>query len=264
MIMEYFKYGFWRIFNDRYARHDLTVLKDDVFLAAYPRSGSTWVRFILGTILSETKTTWENMEDCIPDIYRNSDKRLLRLKSPRILKTHSLYDQRYSKVIYIVRDVRDVLLSYHSFRMKFTRKKILIDNLIEDFIKVGVNDFGTWDENIESYVNSKDKIINGFILIRYEDLKINTFENINKMLDFLNIIVPDQKITSAIRWASFENMKRMEEEQQNTADLLRNSDIKIRFMRSGKTSGWKEILTKEQIIILNTRFHKTLRKFGYL
>src|SRR5438309_6216795 len=36
-----------------------------------------------------------------------------------LIKTHQYFDPRYRKVIYIVRDPRDVALSYHQFQRKY-------------------------------------------------------------------------------------------------------------------------------------------------
>lgn len=54
------------------ARHQLKIREDDVFITSYPRSGNTWIRFLLGALIFNEKVNWDSMEEDIPDIYRNS------------------------------------------------------------------------------------------------------------------------------------------------------------------------------------------------
>ena len=53
------------------------------------------------------------MEYIIPDIYKNTEKDLKVIKRPRVLKSHEYYDPRQKKLIYLVRDPRDVVISYY-------------------------------------------------------------------------------------------------------------------------------------------------------
>ena len=107
-----------QIIKGKPARNNLTIFDDDIFLVSYPRSGNTWIRFLLGTLITEKKIDWENMELGIPDIYRNTNKKLLKYNRPRFIKSHHSFDERYSKVVYLVRDVRDVIISYYNFYLK--------------------------------------------------------------------------------------------------------------------------------------------------
>jgi hypothetical protein len=47
------------------AGRDLTVLPDDIFLVSYRRSGSTWLRFLVGNLIQETSLspsqTWNGL-----------------------------------------------------------------------------------------------------------------------------------------------------------------------------------------------------------
>src|SRR5207253_5494584 len=96
----------------------LTIYPDDVFLVSYPRSGNTWTRFLIGNLLSINEpVNFANIESKIPEIYNNPNRKLRRLPRPRIIKSHEVFDPRYKKVIYIVRDPRDVAVSYYHWKL---------------------------------------------------------------------------------------------------------------------------------------------------
>src|SRR5271165_2912753 len=98
---------------------DITIFPDDVFLTSYPRSGNTWTRFLVGNLVYQQEAvTFLNVERLVPDMYKHSDRTLRNLPRPRILKSHECFDPRYRRVVYIVRDPRDVALSAYHYDRK--------------------------------------------------------------------------------------------------------------------------------------------------
>lgn len=262
--MDLFKKIKNKIFNKNMARNNLTVLEDDIFVVSYPRSGNTWIRFLIGTLYKDKKVDWSNLEDIVPDIYRNTDEELLKVDSPRLLKSHHSYDERYKKVLYIVRDVRDVVISYYNFKLKMDENyNESFDSFFRAFINGEIDDFGTWGQNVNSWINNKDNIENGFLMVKYEELLENTFDKIVDILNFLNLDCDYKEIESAIDWASFENMKRLEKKQQNHVELFKGSNKNINFVRKGKSGGWREELSDEHIKIIKEHFGDLLIELEY-
>ena len=100
------------------AEHKVQVFDDDVFLVSYPRSGNTWARFLIGNAMNpDDPVTFANLELRVPSIYTFPDRVLRGLL--RILKSHDVYDPRYPRVIYIV---RDCFVPRNDIVLKFTRK----------------------------------------------------------------------------------------------------------------------------------------------
>jgi len=253
-----------RVLLNQPIRNYLDVFNDDVFLVSYPRSGNTWLRFLLGSLIYKQQIDWNNFEQYVPDIYRNSNKELKRISRPRILKSHHSYDSRYNKVIYLVRDVRDVLVSYYKFHLKFKKikKDYPLDTFIENFINGELDDFGTWKQNVESWLKNKDEIKYGFLLIRYEDLLQNTYSVVQKIMDFLGYQRTDKEISNAIEWASFSNMRKLEDNQKN-ADIFEKSESNLKFTNKGTYGYWKDFLNQANLQILESYNKDLLVKLDY-
>src|SRR2546423_7743737 len=101
------------------AARGLSVRTRDVFLVSYPRSGNTWLRFLVANALRpEEQATFATVGDVVPDIYDVTNRDLLRLPDPRILKSHEPVDERYRRVAYLVRNPADVALSYYHYLIK--------------------------------------------------------------------------------------------------------------------------------------------------
>src|SRR5580700_5193940 len=102
------------------ADRNLAVYPDDTFVVSYPRSGNTWTRFLIASLVFPSEVvTFTNIDRMIPDTSSQSNRALKRTPRPRIIKSHQYFDPRYRRVIYIVRDPRDVALSYYDFQRKY-------------------------------------------------------------------------------------------------------------------------------------------------
>src|SRR6266700_1399887 len=64
------------------------------------------------------------------------------LPSPRMMRSHALYSPRFPKVVYILRDPRDVLVSYYYHFQKFHH----FDGTLLDFMQSDVRKV-EWDQH---------------------------------------------------------------------------------------------------------------------
>ena len=161
------------LFRELRVERDITIFPDDVFLTSYPRSGNTWMRFLVGNLLHQEKpVTFLNMERLVPDMYKHSDRKLRHLPRPRILKSHECFDPRYRRVIYIVRDPRDVVVSNYHWEMKQRSMpdaypiEQFVDGWMEPVYWVRV---GSWGDHVTSWLSTRQGRP-GFLLLRYEDM----------------------------------------------------------------------------------------------
>lgn len=102
------------LYDERAIRIGLRrVYEDDVFVVCYPKSGNTWVRFLLGHMLHPGKTlTFETLRrGVVPDIHR-ARAEIDRMARPRYIKSHFPAYTSYPRMVYIYRDGRDVMVSF--------------------------------------------------------------------------------------------------------------------------------------------------------
>lgn len=231
------------IIGIRSASNFLQVRDDDIWLVSYPKSGNTWLRFLLGNLSSNASVDFLSIERIIPDIYANSMANLCKLQSPRILKSHEAFDRRYKKIIYIVRDPRDVVISYlkHQQKMRNIPTDYSMDVFGEEFIK-GALPAGSWKEHVGSWLGAKDGESN-FILIRYEDLLKDTENTLRNIVSKITGFPVKREFYQAVVLSSFERMKELEKLQSGKWLPTRNSDKNINFIRAGKSEQWKESLS---------------------
>lgn len=238
--------------------------KDDIWLVSYPKSGNTWLRFLLGNLFADNPVDFLSLEDLIPDIHVNSLWRLSQMESPRILKSHYSYDWRYRKVIYIVRDPRDVVISYWMHQKK--ARKIPLDLPIElfgiDFVK-GNLPYGSWCEHVGSWFGARNNT-NDFLLIRYEDLLENTMgvlESILNAIEQFPGIKRDFRL--AIFLSNFDRMKELEQKQQSRWKPIKKSLYSLNFVREGKSGQWRNTLPRSLLDSIWDQWGDLMRQMGY-
>src|SRR5580698_10730027 len=154
-------------------RH-LTVFPDDIFLVSYMRSGSTWGRFLFGNLFHQNQpVTFANVDHLVPLIDDFPDRVLRSL--PRLLKSHECFDPRYPRIVHIVRDPRDVAVSFYYFNLKVGElpDKHPLDEFVDRFLVakgLGWSDrLGSWEDHTLSWLRMRQGKAN-YCLIRYEDL----------------------------------------------------------------------------------------------
>src|SRR5208337_4637736 len=86
---------------------DLPVFPDDAFLIAYPKSGNTWTRFLVGNLIySDGPVHFLNIPELIPHIDVMPKLFFRKMQRPRVINCHEAYHPHWKRVIYVVRDPR--------------------------------------------------------------------------------------------------------------------------------------------------------------
>lgn len=254
------------ILMDRKRGRSLSVFPDDRFIVSYPKSGNTWMRFLIGNLLFQDEIiTFSNIEQRVPDIYQNTNRKLLQIPQPRILKSHEYFDPRYKKVIYMVRDPRDIAVSYYYHCIKFgvINQEHGIDRFLNRFIKGEIDDFGSWEKNVGSWLGAR-KGDPDFLLLRYEDIVNATEDALKKIAIHLEINATDKLIVRAVKLSSFDRMKKLEKEQSNQWKPTKKSNKNFSFVRRAQCGGWIKELSKEASEKIEKAWQDLMRMLGYL
>lgn len=221
--------------NNNMNTNNSSALHDDVYIVEFPKSGITWLSFLIGNInlmLSNMniKLTFYNVHQIIIDTHQlrgsKIKSKVTSLPPYRFIKSHDEYDPNYLFVIYLIRNPFDVMLSYFK-HMGYLGYSGNFNNFIRDE-NYGVN---AWKNHIESWMGNQD-IAQRFMFLRYEDLKNDTHKTIKRIYNNLGITVNDDIYSKAIEYSSFENMKNSEEYYRKT-----NPRYKMVFIRKGKIGG---------------------------
>jgi hypothetical protein len=237
------------------------IYPDDVFIVSYPKSGNTWVRFLIGNYLTGNECTFENCHEITPDIHMNP-QHCAEVDRPRVIKSHAPYRPQYSNVVYVVRDGRDVAVSsyHHCIRKGRIESDIPFRAFLEMFNEGKIDDYGIWGEHVTNWIENAKSLL----LVRYEDLQEDAETELRRVLEFAGVELREKAITSAVEASSFENMKETEEKERNRIDRLKDDEPTKQFMRKGQAGEWREYFDDQ----MNRRFlgvHETaLLQLGYM
>ena len=215
--------------------------QDDIYIGEFPKSGITWLSFIIGNIFLQIDNknefmTFFNHTMNIYEIDTINNYKMFIGKSikRRIIKTHSFYNPYYLSIIYMIRNPFDVMISYYNFS-----KNLGYEGDFAKFVKHKKYGIYAWKNHVDSWTNQpKDPVI--IHLLKYEDLIEDTFLEIKNIILNLGININDDIIKNAIKLSSIENMKYSEEFYRKY-----NPNYKISFVgKHGKISK-EELLTNE-------------------
>jgi sulfotransferase family protein len=249
------------------AERNFRVYPDDTFLVSYPRSGNTWTRFLIANLVYPNEmVSFLNIERLIPDTASQSNRALKRTSRPRIIKTHQYFDHRYPKTIYIVRDPRDVALSYYDFQRKYRQiaDGYPIEQYVDDFVRgrLGSEDWGTWGENVASWVYTR-RWRNDFLLLRYEDMMQDTTRELASIGRFLGMAPDPARLERAVSLSSADRMRALEKAEQHKWVATRNRRQDIPFVRRATSGGWKNSLPESCVHKIESAWGDVMQTVGY-
>jgi hypothetical protein len=255
------------VWGREWAGRNMTVLSDDVFLVSFPRSGSTWLRFLMGNLVhTEGSVTFANIESVIPYVDIHSDKALLRAPRPRILESHETFCPWYPKVIYIVRDPRDVAVSYHYILKKdrWLPEDFSMDEFLPLFLEgrdFGVR-LGPWASHVMSWTKMRQNTP-GFLLLRYEDVLADTSRELSRVAGLLNVPASSERIERAVEMSAAGRMRSLEKTEGRLWKTTRRSRQDMPFVRSARSGDWKTILPEKAVLLIESAWGAEMRALGY-
>jgi hypothetical protein len=249
------------------ADRNLAVYGDDTFIVSYPRSGNTWVRFLIANLVyPKEEVSFANIERLIPDTSSQSNRALKRTPRPRIIKSHQYFDPRYPRVLYIVRDPRDLVLSHYDFQRK--QRQIADDYPLPQYVDDFVNgrlisaDWGSWSENVASWIYTRGNH-DRFLLMRYEDMKAATEQHLRVIASFLGLEPTEEQLQHAIAASSAERMREMERAQQDLWVATRKHRKDIPFVGAATSGRWQSSLPQALVAKIESRWGNLMTTLGY-
>ena len=245
----------------------------DVMMCSYPRSGSTWLRFLMFALTIDDEATFASVGQVMPYVGRHSNAVPTLPGNGRLIKTHEPYNRYYRRAIHLVRDPRDVCVSYWTFMQRIGKLKVTdgddevasFDHFVNAFVAGRVDGFSTWDRHLASYLRASESRPSDFLRVRFEDLRADTPGRLVDIAAFLGLEITHDEAQRAAQRASLENMRRAEEtalvaEKSPFAKATLKSGI--RAVQSGSVGGWRNRLTPAQASRFEV-FAPEMERVGY-
>ncbi len=234
---------------------EIQIRSDDVFIVSYPRSGNTWVRFLLANLLAPNATiTFRNIDNYVPSIYKRAAS-LDVFPGPRYIKSHNPCYEVYPKTIYVYRDGRDALVSYYYYA---TGKKVFAGTFEQFVFSPFVEQFTSWREHVTGALDFAAKHPDRILMLRYEEMLNNPLTTLTGILAFLDLTRDFKALATAAEKSSFQELQKIE--QESGGEMLGK---KYTFFRSGKTDQWRDHFNPK----LHERFLREngeiLQRLGY-
>jgi hypothetical protein len=229
----------------------------DCFVASYPRSGSTWLRFLLAEVLTGKGSQFGMVNELIPDVGAHRKAKPILPGGGNLIKTHESYRREYKKAVYLVRDVRDVLLSEHAYQQALGLVGDDLDSYITAFFQGKVNPYGAWQNHVRSWLDSPLGGTENLLLIKFDELRLSTEDTLSRILTFLGAKVDSKLVHDVVLNNALDKMRAKEKQSPQRASR------RGRFVRNGAVGGWRESLTAEQLAFIDRQAGRELEHFGY-
>jgi hypothetical protein len=230
----------------------VTPISSDIYIVSFPRSGNTWFRFLVANAIRyhfdiEQEVNFFSIQDIIPDVQVNrhiTTKGPFGLSNiPRIIKSHVRYMPTFNRVIYLVRDPRDVYISYYHYLL--STKNIPQALEFSDFLRHSIFGLHKWNQHVQSWTSSQraGQIIQHFT---FEDILRNPKSQLKRFMDLLGYNISNESLDKAIEASSKETMRKSEGKHRSTGILKSQQSF---FVREGKANKGKSLTTKDRIYI---------------
>jgi len=275
-----------------------------IWLASYPKSGNTWVKLFLSAYLGNQNASipfdinkmlipfslfptnnlikkfnfdFSNFENIAEHWIQMQEYLNLSTKGNIFVKTHNAMctingnkftnKQNSLGAIYLVRDPRDIIISYSNFLKKSYDEVATYLFNSENFEYSNINgkqfDFtltGSWSDNYNSWKNYKSIEV---LVIKYEDMISDTQNTFTKIIKYLNKIdnikIDNEKIKSCINLTSFKNLRKIEEEK----GFIEKGFGEF-FFRKGRVGDWKDKLNQNLVKKIEEKFKLEMKELGYI
>ena len=252
----------------------------DVVIAAFGKSGRTWLRVMLSSVV---RLTSGESEAALLGSARRSRS------MPRIFFTHDNYIQDYTgnpgskahfagkRVVLLVRDPRDVTVSqYFQWKHRMKHKKTRVNHYPPKGTEIPIYDFVMNPRyglvRCVDFLNvwaRENERVPDLLVVRYEDLRSQPVENLSRIVDFVGLEATPAVIEQAVEESSVEKMRKLE--ASNTSMLaggrLKPGDrgnADSYKVRRAKVGGYRDYFSDDEVARIDAYIEEhLLPDFGY-
>jgi estrone sulfotransferase len=227
-----------------YSQGILGLEGEDVILASFPRSGSTWLRFILCNLVSLDELGGETVDfrrlnATMPELGVSN---LLRpwphSTIPRIVKTHRPYSKlfRSRRSVLVLRDPRDVMTSYYHYELG--KEQPRFSGSFDEFLRHPRYGLEAWCRHCRSWIERAG------LKIRYEALRKDDLGVFVTILDYLGVAADSETVSAAVERSRLDRIREVESAYGHDDQRFKNG---FHFARSGRSGDWRTMFSERDL-----------------
>jgi|SRR5579864_34807 len=246
----------------------------DTFIVAHPKSGNTWLAYMLVVLLQgdrDGRVNMKNLRNYSPHIHHHDSwiADYPALADPRVFRNEGpCYPDFYPKILYLLRDPRAVLISlYHMHNTIFVDKRMSFEAFLDEYLAYGCirhwEPWQTrWDRQVLAWTRRAQRDAR-IVIVRYEDMVRDRRAVLARVAQFVGVPRGGEDLALAVDRGSFEAMRRDEEEHGAEAYAPEEQE-RGRFVRRGKIDGWRDEIDARSIARIEQALAPAMRITGYL
>ncbi len=258
-------------------KHDFQrqLRSSDVFLIGHPKSGNTWLAYMLAILLLKDRSnriTLSNVGNHVPFVH-GRDLQIaewFHLPDPRVFRNEEpTFSELYPKIIYLIRDPRAVLVSFfHMYQVVLNDRRITFQSFLDQYLAAdGIfrkwnRGLVRWDRQVLSWTQ-RAKSDPRVLIVKFEDMVGDRRCVLERLAQFVGISYSGEVLDCAVERGSFQAMRKDEEEHGAEAYPGEISE-RGRFVRRGEIAGWKDELSADLVRQIEDAFVPAMRATGYV
>ena len=249
---------------------------DDIMLATYPKSGTTWTQSIVKHLLNFDEDV--KVVDAVPWLERLPSPDCDEVKAameltcqPRCFKTHTPWksiaksrDGAKLRYIFVARNAKDVCVSLYHHARAF--QSFAYEGDFDHFFQMylhGEVESGSWlDFNLDFYEqhlqNPED-----VLFLTYEDMHRNPVDNVMRIAKFINVQCTKERAEDIAQKTTFHKLKNDTSCNYCWANHRRNEG-ETAFMRKGEVGDFKNYMSEEQEQLIEEQLIRPAAKRGFV
>jgi hypothetical protein len=252
------------------AGRDFIALPTDVFIATYPKCGTTWAQQIVHSLRTGGDMNFDDINEVIPwlemclDLKQDPNDR--QVAEPRAFKSHfhALEVPRGARYINVVREPKAVLVSFYRFfeGWYFQPGTVTIDEFAQEFFLSGSRSGRYWD-HVVAWWQQRGR--EDTLLLDYESMTEDPAKAVRRIAAFLGFDSEPERIQVAIEQSSIQFMSQHKDKYDE--QLLRRwrnpacglpVDAGNSKVRSGKSASESGSISPSTVTALNQAWAETV------
>ncbi|HTQ50192.1 MAG TPA: sulfotransferase domain-containing protein [Candidatus Acidoferrales bacterium] len=192
------------------------------------------------------------VQEIVPDVHDHAGYR--RYTRPVFFKSHHLPRPGYRRVVYLLRDGRDAMVSYfHHYNALFPA----VD--FATLVRTAPGLPSRWHEHVEAWLANPHQA--DLLVVKYEDLHGDPAAMLKKIAGFAGVQAADSDLARAVEAASFPNQQKREKTLGWEDPRWPKGRL---FVRRGEIGSHRDEMPPEALGLFLAEAEPTLRKTGYL